>query len=107
MDDYIEDNVLVIGDSVLKEVGHIRNALVRSFRGDTIQDLNNHLRHDDDLLKGKKIVVIHAGTNDLYNCTVAEMIDDLSQLVDTIHAHYDGACRYIAVSSILPRAKDY
>ena len=59
MEDYIEDNVLVIGDIVLKEIGHIRNALVRSFRGDTIQDLNNHLLYDDEaLLKGKKIVVI-------------------------------------------------
>ena len=50
MEEDTDDNILIIGDSVLKEVGHIRNATVRSFRGDTFQDLNNHLRFEENHL---------------------------------------------------------
>ena len=100
--------MLVIGDSILKEVGHIRNAIVRSFRGDTLEDLNNHLQEDKEkLLVGKSIVLIHAGTNDLYSLTIEEMLEDLERLVNTIVDHPHGKCKYVAVSSIIPRAKDY
>ena len=35
------------------------------------------------------------------------MIEDLGKLFDTIINYPDHTCRYVAVSSILPRAKDY
>ena len=82
-----EDNVLILGDSILKEVAHIRNAQVRAYRGDTLEDLTYHMKHDfenENLLGGKRIIVIHAGTNDIYTLSVEEMIADLTTLVETI-----------------------
>ena len=60
------DNVLIIVDSILKEVGHVRNAQVRAYRGDTIEDLKNHIKTDEEQpMANKKVAVIHAGINDL------------------------------------------
>ena len=103
-----EDNVLIIGDSILKQVGHVRNAVVRSYRGDTIEDLNHHLQNDgEQLLYNKKIIVIHAGTNDLYSLTIEEMLEDLETLVKTILEKSNTWVYCVAFSAILPRPKDY
>lgn len=100
------DNVLIIGDSILKETSHIRNAQIRAYRGDTLEDLNNHIKANKELLMdNKQVVVIHAGTNDLYNSTVEEMLDDLANLIQSIREKNEYC--YIAVSPIIPRPRDY
>ena len=106
--DLYTDNVLVIGDSILKEVGHIRNAIVRAYRGDTIEDIKNHILHgQEDLLNNKRIVAIHVGTNDLYSLTVEEMLEDLEALVKAITNKPGSSVWGIIVSTIIPRPKDY
>ena len=105
-----DDNVLILGDSILKEVAHIRNAQVRAYRGDTLEDLKHHMEHDsknENLLGGKRIIVIHAGTNDLYTLSVEDMISDLTDLTTTIIDQREMWIYCIAFSAILPRAKDY
>ena len=100
------DNVLIIGDSILKETAHVRNAQIRAYRGDTLEDLNNHIKENKELLMdNKKVAVIHAGTNDLYNSTVEEMLDDLENLILSIREK-NKYC-HIAVSPIIPRPRDY
>lgn len=100
------DNVLIIGDSILKEVGHVRNAQVRAYRGDTLEDLKNHIKTDEEqLMANKKVAVIHAGTNDLYNSTVEEMLEDMETLINEIKEKNEYC--HIAVSPIIPRPRDY
>ena len=75
--------------------------------GDTLEDLRFHMLHDhDNLLENKRIVLIHAGTNDLFTLnTIEEMMEDLTALVDTIREKMETTIYCIAFSAILPRPK--
>jgi len=103
---YKYDHIVVIGDSMIKYVGHIRNTQVRAYRGDTLEDLGNHVKNKRaNYLKGKKIVVIHAGTNDLKFLTIEEMLIDLKILMDEIRNINPNV--FICYSSIITRPVDF
>ena len=103
---YKEDHVAIVGDSILQKVDSIRNAIVRSYRGDTLEDIRNHMvaSHYTEYI-GKKIVIVHAGTNDIEYLTVDQMIADLKSIVDAIREENPGAI--IVYSDIISRPKDF
>lgn len=101
-----DDQILVLGDSMLRGVNPMRNTKIRCLRGDTIEDLYHHVRrgHISDLLC-KKIVCIHAGTNDLFTATVDEMVQDMKALIEEIRVWLPDAL--ICFSEIISRPRDF
>lgn len=97
-----------IGDSILKKCGNIRGVHVLAHRGDTIDDLRHHVMYgyDSRIVRNKKIIFLHAGTNDIINSTVEEMIGDVTRLVRAVE-YRSGANPKIFFSSIIPRPKDF
>lgn len=101
-----QDEILILGDSMIQNVQSINNTFVRSYRGDTLEDITNHLRHDKiPAIYDKRIVLLHVGTNDLYSLEIAEMVDDFKALLDQIKLKNSEA--KLLVSAILPRPKDF
>ena len=69
------DQFVVIGDSIIHNAGNMGNVLVISYRGDTLEDLGNHVKHNNvPWILGKAGIIIHSGTNDLYTRSVEEML---------------------------------
>lgn len=56
-------------------------------------------------LHDKLIIVIHAGTNDIFTLTPQEIFEDLKQLVQAIRGI--ATPRFILFSSLIPRPKDF
>lgn len=103
-----KDIACSIRDSILKKCGNIRGTHVLSHRGDTIEDLKYHVMYgyDSRIIRDKKIVFIHVGTNDILYATVEEMVEDVKRLVRAIE-YRSGNDPKIFFSSIIPRPKDF
>lgn len=103
-----KDIACSIGDSILKKCGNIRGVHVLAHRGDTIADLKHHAMYgyDSRILRYKKIVFIHVGTNDIEYSTVQEMVEDMTRLIRAVE-YRSGNDPKIFVSSIIPRPKDF
>lgn len=103
---YRNDHISVIGDSIMKRVGHIRNTMVRAYRGDRLEDLKNHVKYGNaNYLKNKRIILVHAGTNDLDTTHIPEMLIDVKDLMDEIRNI--NARVFICISEIIPRPRDF
>lgn len=101
-----QDEILIFGDSMIQHVENIQNACVRSYRGDNLEDLGNHLKYDRiPLIYGKKVIWVHAGTNDILFLLVEEMLEDLYILLQNIRMRNNEAKLF--VSAILPRPLDF
>lgn len=106
------DYAVVLGDSIVKQVKNIRGAYVRSFRGDTIEDIKNHITCSGGrgMLMYKRMIFLHVGTNDLYTLSVEQMVDELKSLVQSITSYYTSTQKpvpLIFLSSIIPRPRDF
>lgn len=100
------DEFLIIGDSMIQKVCNMPNTFVRSYRGDTYEDLANHIHWNlIPSIHGKRVIFIHAGTNDVYTLTILEMLQDLRRLLGRISIINPTAHLY--VSAILPRPRDF
>lgn len=101
------DIVLILGDSIIQKCKYVKMAKIRSFRGDTIEDMNNHFKNGEILeLSTAKIIVLHVGTNDVWKLTVDEMLEDVQALINTIH-DLTSDDQQICVSAIIPRPRDF
>jgi len=90
----------------LKWVCEVRNATVISYSGNTIEDMYNHVNHDElNILSQMDIVVLHLGTNDIKYLTVGQMVQDMQVLVSQIQEIYEDIT--ICISAILPRPRDF
>lgn len=103
-----KDIAASIGDSILKKCGNIRGTHVLAHRGDTIEDLKYHVMYgyDSRIIRNKKIVFIHVGTNDILSATIEEMVDDVIKLVRAVE-YRSGNDPKIFFSSIISRPKDF
>lgn len=102
---YEQDSVAIIGDSILQGIGCIRNAAVRSYRGDNLEDLAKHVRAGRmTCIYGMKAIIVHAGTNDLYNSTTEQILQDVRRLFED--AYWNPTAK-LCFSGIIPRPKDF
>lgn len=100
------DKILVVGDSMIQKVQNIPDTIVRSYRGDNIEDLTNHLRWDVmPTIYDKDIILVHVGTNDVYTSTLEQMMKEMKLLTDWIHRRNPKAKLFL--SAILPRPRDF
>lgn len=102
-----EDTIEIIGDSIIKNVADVHHAIVRSYCGDTIEDICNHVITSGRATQiyHKKAIIIHAGTNDIHSMDVQEMLQDLKNLIDAIRFWPPDV--KICVSGIIPRPCDF
>lgn len=101
-----QDTVAIVGDSILQGVHSIRNAIVRSYRGDTIEDITNHVKAGRaNSIFNKKVVILHVGTNDVCTLEITQMLQDLKCLIQEVRYWLPEAI--ICYSGIIPRPRDY
>lgn len=98
--------VILLGDSMVKYVTDINNTQIIAFKGIRIEQLavrilQNKIPH----LKGKHMVVTHAGTNNVQSDSPDEMVSKTCFLIDTIRKTLPNA--KILVSLVLPRPCDF
>lgn len=98
--------VIIIGDSIIKNIPPMEGVVVKSFPGATIGRLSQCI--DKKLVDLSKFnyVIVHVGTNNINNrSSVAHMTADIANLVALIRRRRGYI--HIIISAILPRPVDH
>lgn len=98
--------VMIVGDSIIKNLPPIEGVQLRSFPGATIGKLLYWLENGKISLKDVNYVIIHVGTNNIANgFSVDSMSSDFANLIAKFRKL--SPALHIIVSSILPRPVDH
>lgn len=97
---------LILGDSIIKQVGSINNTQCISYPGINIARLavlldNNKIPE----VAERKIIALHVGTNDATRDTPEQMLADMETLIASVR-RINPTC-VICVSHIIPRLLDF
>ena len=104
----IVDDYLILGDSILRNIDNINNTQVMTYPGSGLRKMATLLRHNKvPELIGRKMIVLHLGTNDASDPTVDEQ--------DLLNLTWDLICQvrrvaptaHILISQIIPRPTDF
>ena len=83
----------------------MNNVNVLGFSGLTSGRLLGKLRNRVFSVSQYKNIVIHVGTNDIFDISCTQFESNMMQIIDEIRISNSSAC--IILSSILPRSKDF
>jgi len=92
----------IIGDSIVKYI-EVEDCYTQAIRGARTSDLANAIENKVIRVNFETIIV-HVGTNNLYQCTISEFIHEYCKLLRVIRSKRP-SCKII-VSAILPRPMD-
>jgi lysophospholipase L1-like esterase len=97
--------VVIVGDSMIKNLPPIEGVEVKAVRGATIGKINFLIEKGQLSLGSNNYVIVHAGTNNIANGNSCDYIlSGLANLVATIRRVNPNI--HIIISSILPRPVD-
>ncbi|XP_060590908.1 uncharacterized protein LOC132745913 isoform X1 [Ruditapes philippinarum] len=97
--------VIIVGDSMIKNLPPIEGVEVRAIRGATIGKINFLLENRQLSLGSSNYIIIHAGTNNIANGNSCDYIlSGLANLIATVRRLKTDI--HIIVSSLLPRPVD-
>ena len=95
---------LLLSDSIMRNIGFLPNTDVVVYPGRRIEFFDSLLRAKADKLGQYKLVVVHAGTNDIQRQSKQQILDSYDRVIRTFKAiHTQGQ---LAISCILPRPRD-
>ena len=98
--------VLIVGDSIIKDISHIDGVTLKAFPGATIGKLSILISNGSVDLHDFDYMIIHVGTNNIgKRDSFDNMISDYANLVAIIRRRKPDM--RIIVSSILPRPVDH
>jgi lysophospholipase L1-like esterase len=95
---------VVIGDSILKNIRNINDCHIFSLSGASLDEISSKI---DEILThcpDAKTLLVHGGTNDLNNQSVAQIITKYEHLIDKFKSKYPNMS--LQLSCILPRPGD-
>jgi len=104
----VRDDYVLIGDSIVRNVGNINNTQVISYPGSSLFKMALLIEHNKlTELNNKKMVVVHLGTNDVSkkHMTLDKLINLTTTLINQIKRVAPTAI--IALSHVIPRPCDY
>ena len=85
---WLKETVAIVGDSIMSEIREEllktdkHNVKVRSFRGGTIEDMEDNIK--PILKREPNYIILHLGTNNATNSTARDILDKLLQLKSKI-----------------------
>ena len=98
--------VIIVGDSIIKNLPPIDGVVIKSFRGDTIAQLTNRIDKGQVNLSPFDYIIIHVGTNNIdKRHSYGNIIADYGNLIPTIKKQKRSI--RIIMSAILPRPCDH
>lgn len=98
--------VIILGDSIVKDLPPIDGVVIKSFPGATISTLTQHIDMGHVNLVNFDYIIVHVGTNNIANRNSYESIlSDYGNLIGRIKQKKSWI--RIIVSSILPRPCDH
>ena len=98
--------VVIVGNSIIKNLPPIDDVVIKSFRGDTIAQLTNRIDKGQVDLSPFDYVIIHVGTNNIANQQPYDkIIADYGNLIPTIKKRKRSI--RVIISAILPRPCDH
>jgi len=100
-----EENVLIIGDSILRHCYPPRGVYRRSFSGATIVYLLERLASPNSEidLRRYELIIIHVGSNDIDNGSINYFLADYKMLINHIR-NANPICKII-ISAVIPRPR--
>jgi hypothetical protein len=98
-------NRLVLGDSILKNVRHIKDCAVYSLSGINLEELTRMVRQNPDLCKNYKTILIHCGTNNIQKDSKETIVLKFKLLIDEIRIINPSV--NLLISDILARPIDH
>ena len=66
--------VIILGDSIIKNMPPIDGVIIKSFRGDNIARLTNRIDGGEVNLSPSDYIIVHVGTNNIDN---RDLFDDI------------------------------
>ena len=98
--------VLIIGDSIIKDIAPIEGVTIKPFPGCTIGYMTVLISKGDIVLTNHDFLIVHVGTNDIgYRSSFGAIVSDFGNLVAQIRRKKPSI--RIVISSILPRPLDH
>lgn len=97
--------MLILVDSIGKYLTGIRDAEILSYRGETIGEFIHKIRSNIIKLNRYTHVIVHVGTNNVFNNKPGEILNLYRTLIHLIKQQYKNII--VGISSILPRPKDH
>ena len=98
--------VIIVGDSLIKNMAPIDGVTVQSFPGATIARLSMHFSKGHINLENYDYIIIHVGTNNIGNRDSYEnIISDFGNLISTVKKMRLSI--RIVISAIIPRPVDH
>ena len=100
-----ESRFLILGDSLVKNIRQLTFTDVQAFPGVNLErllqkiDINRFAQVD-----GYEVIVVAVGTNNIDDCSVDQIIQDLTSVVQSIFNH-NGQVK-LGIAGVLPRPKD-
>lgn len=101
---FAEHRLLVLSDSIAKYV-KLRNGEVMAFRGANIGELTGQIKYHKGSISNFNQLIIHVGTNDIYNLTVDQFKSAYCNLISIVKSYFPHI--KFGMSSILPRPVDF
>ena len=100
----VNEDAIVLADSLLKRVRHLRRASVQAIPGATIERFIHEIRICTIDVSFQKACLIHLGTNNLSKDTPSLICDKMAALIGVIRER-NPSCK-ILVSGIIMRPQD-
>ena len=98
--------VIILGDSIIKNMPPIDGVIIKSFRGDNIARLTNRIEGGEVNLSPFEYIIVHVGTNNIDDRDSYEnIIADYGNLIPTIKKKKRSI--RIIMSAIIPRPVDH
>lgn len=97
--------LLIISDSMLSYLPEMKNTQLQAFKGLKSDRLLNKIRNKVVTCYGVKNVIVHVGTNDIYDFTTSQFESNIRNAIFELRK-YNPEC-VIFLSSILPRPVDF
>jgi lysophospholipase L1-like esterase len=95
---------VIIGDSIVKEIRHIRDCNIISLSGITLDELHRFINRIRTPVEHAQTVLIHCGTNDTGSSSVLNIVEKFKNIIHLLKS-LNGAAK-ILISAILPRLRD-
>jgi len=102
------DEYVLIGDSIIRNVGNINNTQVIAYPGSNLWKMALLIEHNRlTEIANKKMVIVHLGTNDASrpNITVDKLVELTKNLITQIRRVAPNAV--VAFSHVIPRPCDF
>jgi hypothetical protein len=95
---------IIVGDSILKNVRNISDCHIYSLSGISIFELSTKICEILSVCPDTRVIMIHAGTNNMSSHSVSKILKEFENLIDQIKPKYPNIP--LLLSSILPRPCD-